>query len=393
MRKIAHLSDIHVDGRGRPEDLRRVLEAFLAEVHRECVDIILIAGDFYERRSTPEERTFLAEFLQRAAEIAPVAGARGNHDAPGDLEILNRLETRCPIFIADRATALPDSAWMVSGAHGGEFGVLALPWVDKAHLVATLDATVDSASSTVATVAALRELLTCLRAEAEHVRSVGAIPLLVTHVMLGGSLLSNGQTLIGQGVELSPADLLDVGCAYAACGHIHISQDFHGGRVAYSGSPDRHDFGEAKEPKGWRLVTLTDEGEFRSNEFRELPALRMVLLEEDWTSQDKLIARWPHCSAQDVAGALVRFRYRVRAEDLHLVDERALETSFLAGGAHDVKLEAVVEAATRVRSEEIAHVQTVGEKLDVFLVAKSIEVDEAQRTRLHEKLERLEARA
>src|SRR5262245_22555898 len=101
MLKIAHLSDVHVDMRRRPEDLRMVLDAFLADVYRECVSLILISGDFYERRSAPEERTFLAEFLQRAAEIAPVAGARGNHDAPGDLEILNRLESRCPIFIAD----------------------------------------------------------------------------------------------------------------------------------------------------------------------------------------------------------------------------------------------------------------------------------------------------
>jgi exonuclease SbcD len=398
MLKIAHLSDMHVNARGRLADLGVVLNAFLEDIARQQVDLILCSGDFYERRSVPEERTFLADFLQRAATIAPIAGARGNHDAPGELEILNRLETECPIYIADRATAGPESAWSIENRSGSaRFGILALPWVEKAHLAGSLGAEVDAETGTQLTIAAIRDLLTCLGAETRRVRADGAIPLLVTHVMLGGSVVSNGQILIGQGVELSPSDLLAVGCEYVAAGHIHATQAFFGGRVAYAGSPDRHDFGE-KEAKGYRLITLDDEGRFVSNEFKELPARRMLLLEGTLDPEKLVIAGacdvigmgaegWDRA---EVDGALVRFRYHVRAQDLHLVDDDAIERALRADGAVDVQIEAVVEHENRVRSTEISAAATTWEKADAFFKAKGVQLEDAQRERLQSKLGELE---
>lgn len=391
--RIAHLSDIHVNHRGRVEDLKLVLDFFLEKCKQRAVDLIVISGDLYERRSVPEERTFLAEFLQRAAEIAPVAGCRGNHDAPGDLEVMNRLETKYPLFIAERPTAAPGSAWTVAGPRGHHFGVLALPWVDKAHMAAGLDATAEAAAVTQQTIAAVRDLLTCLHAEAQNVRRRGAVPVLVTHVMLGGSVVSSGQILIGQGVELSPSDLMDVGCTYAACGHVHASQEWFGGRVAYAGNPERHDYGE-KEAKGFRLVTLTAAGDFVSNEFVELPARPMVLIEVDWTTAEGVDRSMKLGLDGDprLRGARVRLRYRIKPQDLALFDEVKTEKILLAAGAHEVKLEAVVEAETRVRSAEIVDIQSLPEKVDAFWRAKGIDVDEPTRDRVHGKLADLEAR-
>jgi exonuclease SbcD len=400
MIRLAHTSDLHIDERGRLEDVMAVLDAFLEQAEAAEVDLIVVAGDHFERRSTPAERNVLAGFLQNASAIAPVACVKGNHDAEEDLAIFNRLEVVNSVQVFDRPTAAPGSAatWIVG--RGRHVGILALPWFDKAHLVAGLDATVDADETRERTIAAARDLLTCLRAEASRLRSEGVVPILIGHLLVGGSEVSTGQTLIGTTVELAPADLADVGAAYVALGHVHMTQEWAGGRVAYSGSPHRCNFGEGREAKGWRLVTLSDEGEFLRNEFRELPARPMVLLEADWTdgTEEQLSRQGgidPNCFAlmeRDwVAGALVRFRYRIRAQDLHLVDEAVIRKVFEADGAADVQIEAVVEAQVRVRSEEIVRAQTLYEKLDAYLASKGMNVDTPTRARLHAKVGLLEA--
>jgi len=401
MLKILHTSDTHWNERSRIGDSAEMMRLMLQGAREHAVDLIVHAGDFFERRSCPTERTYLASWLQAAAAIAPVYGVRGNHDQPGDLEVFNRLETVNPIHIEDRVTAEPGSSWMVHVSGGRQIACLGMAWIDKAHLAAGLDPTVDAEASRDLAVTAVRDLLATLRAEATRARNQGAVPILVTHVMLGGSVVSSGQILIGQGIDLSPSDLLDVGAVYVACGHIHVSQEFFGGRVAYSGNPTRHDYGEANEPKGYRIVTLTDEGEFVSSEFIELPTRSMVLIECDWASGEGAVALSggidPNCFLLDhkreVAGALVRFRYRVRAQHLHLVDRDVIEKILLADGAHEVKVEAVVVSDTRVRSEEIATATSVTEKVQAYLQAKNIPVEPVQFDRLVEKLGGLETGA
>jgi exonuclease SbcD len=393
MIRIAHLSDSHFDERGRLQDVVDVHQAFLDQVTDADVDLIVHAGDFFERRSTPAERTALARFLQEAAEIAPFVGVKGNHDAAGDLEIFNRLDADCLVCIVER----PADAPIVRPSSSLAFGLLALPWFDKAHLVAGLDATVDAEASRQMTIAAARQLLVGLRAQADSMKRQGIIPILAGHVLVGGSEVSTGQVLIGTTVELAPGDLADVGATYCALGHVHKTQEWYGGRVAYSGSVNRCNFGES-EAKGWRLVTLTDAGEFVSNEFKELPARRMLLLEGTLDPEKLVIAGacdvigmgaegWDRA---EVDGALVRFRYHVRAQDLHLVDDDAIERALRADGAVDVQIEAVVEHENRVRSTEISAAATTWEKADAFFKAKGVQLEDAQRERLQSKLGELE---
>lgn len=389
MIRIAHISDSHFDERGRLRDVIDVHQAFLDQVQKAEVDLIVHAGDFFERRSTPAERTALAEFLQQASEIAPVLGVKGNHDAAGDLEIFNRLEGDAEIFIAERP-AFDGTAFSLSAGGKAIVGLLPLPWFDKAHLVAGLDATVDQERTRELTIAAARNLLDLLRAQATMMRQAHIIPILVGHVLVGGSEVSTGQVLIGTTVELAPGDLADVGAAYCALGHVHKTQVWHGGRVAYSGSMNRCNFGEP-EPKGWRLVTLTDKGEFVSNEFRELPARAMVLLEADLTREGPAEERLRALSGGDLRGALVRFRYLVRAQDLHRVDEEAFELCLREAGAAEVQIEAVVEHSNRVRAAEISAATSTWEKAQAFFAAKGLQLEDAQRTRLQSKLSDLEA--
>jgi len=278
-------------------------------------------------------------------------------------------------------------------------GLQALPWFDKAHLVSQLEASVDAEASRLMTIEAARAMLTAYRSEAQRLKDDGVVPIFVSHTMVGGSEVSTGQTIIGTTVELAPSDLLDIGAAYVALGHVHKTQEWFDGRVAYSGSPHRCNFGEP-EAKGWRLVTLEDDGSFVSNEFRELPARRMVRIEADLTEDEyaagvagasSLLSYIPPARAPEpIRGALVRYRYRVLAEHLHAIDVDALERALLDAGAAEVQLEAVVEHAARARAPEIVEAKSTLDKVQAFFDAKRIDVGVEQAARLQQKLATLE---
>lgn len=384
MLTLAHTSDLHVCEHLRPADLIVVLNAFLADVKAQAVDLIVIAGDLFDRRSTPEERIVLAEFLQEAASIAGVFIVKGNHDVAGDLTIFGRLETHLPLVVMDRPT-LPEGARV-----HGRFGIIALPWADKSHFVSHLDAGVDSEKTRLMTIEAMETLLVGLHAEASRLRAEGFVPILVSHLMVAGSVTSTGQVMQGVGIELTPYAIQEIGCEYAALGHVHKSQSWFDGRVSYSGSPVRQNFGES-EPKGYNLVSFNEDGSFAGLEFRPLPAREILLLEADWTQtagQGDAICTPGQLA--EIKGALVRFRYRIGAGQLHTVDEDTLRRFLLDHGAAEVKLEAVVQHETRVRSESIGASKSIADKLQAYFDAKGMSITPEQQARLADKVTTIE---
>ena len=127
--------------------------------------------------------------------------------------------------------------------------------------------------------------------------------------------------------------------------------------------------------------------------FARLPARRIVLLEKDWTGQAE--SDWIACDEVTelaLPGALVRFRYQVRAEDLHRVNEDQIRERLLAAGAAEVKLEAVIVQEARVRSERIVEARGVFEKVCAWADAKGMDLSPEVLERLREKCAAIEAR-
>ena len=226
-------------------------------------------------------------------------------------------------------------------------------------------------------------MLNAVKGQIAAAKLTGAITIVVGHLLVAGSEVSSGQTLLGTTVELAPHILNELGASYVALGHVHKAQEWHGGRVAYSGSPHRCNFGEP-EPKGWRLVSIEDDGTFISNEFRELPTRAMVFLDYDWTKGVPEFV--PFHETPGVGGALVRVRIHIRPEDVGNVGEDLIRRALLGAGASQVQIEPIVETQTRARSPEIARAQSVLDKLQVYMESKGIEREPAFMDRLHGKL-------
>jgi DNA repair exonuclease SbcCD nuclease subunit len=357
---LAHISDSHFDQHADVEDLVGVHRSFVDAAKSAHVDAIAHAGDFFEGISTPRERNMLADWLGACAEVAPVFGVKGNHDRALELDLFSLLRSaNGRVMIVDR----PQTSFL------GGFGFIGLPWFDKAPIASDSS----SGKSRIATQESARALLIGLGAWAAEARDLASIPVLVAHAMVGGSIVSTGQMILGQTVEVSPTDLLSCQAEAVLLGHVHKFQEWAGGRVAYSGSPRRSDHGEP-EPKGWRLLVFED-GKFAGAEFVKLPARELYHADFDFTGENRGLMHTPivleqmkeHCR-----GARVRVRYRIATRDLALFDKEALRRNLMLAGAHDVKIEAQPVAEDRTRAVEVVTASTLPEKVAAFLTAKGI---------------------
>lgn len=385
MIRLAHLSDLHFDEKGRLDDLVRVLDAFAQQAVEAQVDAVVIAGDFYERRSTPDERAALASWLYDLSVHYefPVYGVRGNHDAPGDLALMNYVLARGEILDDDgldidrpRILRIGDD---LPAKDGSMVRFVGWPWVERAWYAKT-----GRTPANLIQEAGLR---------AAAARRDGVIPVLVAHVEVAGYATAAGHSPIGSTVAVDPALFLADGCdayAYVALGHIHKAQDWHQGTVAYCGAPSRSNFGEP-EPKGWLLVEIdptTNHPQTRTV-FQSLPAREIVLheIEREHATADSLAALAPKLAA---GGALVRLRVHLRPEDLVGFDRAAVEGALRVAGAADAKVEIIVEHEQRVRAGEIATAASTWDKVVAYFGARGALPDDATLDRLRSKLDDIE---
>lgn len=382
MIRIAQLADSHLDELHDLEENVRVHRAAIEQIGAAEPDLILHPGDLHNRRSSPEVRNAAAEILTRLAEIAPVILVRGNHDVPGDLQIYGRLETQYGLRVFDR----------ICTVHTAELGVQVLPWFDRRWFVD------QGGDSTQQAIVCARRLLDNMRIEAEQTVARGGIVIGVGHVMIGGARVSPGQMLIGQGVELAPSDLLASGAAFWALGHIHKHQSFLQDRVVYSGSPQRHDFGET-EAKGWVLWQLEPDREFPGGarvdwSWHELPATQLELIDLDWTTPAAVEAlrRGELPGLPDVVDAQwrVRLRYRIEAEHRDLVSEERLRKALTCA---QLKIEPNVQHRARARSAAIVDARSTWDELLAFWAAKGREFPPDRLDRLRSRFAPIEQEA
>lgn len=114
-------------------------------------------------------------------------------------------------------------------------------------------------------------------------------------------------------------DMLPASVDLAVFGHIHLHQHLFG-KVVYTGAPERIDWGERLDPKGF--VALRADGTWS---FIELPARPMEKVEVTLGLGDDATERVLECLPTDVAGRLVRVEVRLPDELRASLDEKKIE--------------------------------------------------------------------
>lgn len=272
--KILHTADWHLGrqfyGQSLEEDHAAILSQVLAAVKAHRPDVLIIAGDIYDRASPPATavRQFNG-FVQAVAagtETAIVMIA-GNHDS-GDriasmatLADRNRALIRGPLMAQEHPLVISD-----------EHGPVAFSALPFGHEFSARECYGDTTISTPADVIA---------AQVESARAhlpEGARWVITAHAFVANATASESErSLQVGGIETVPANAFD-GAHYVALGHLHRPQNAGAEHIRYSGSPLAFGFDEAESEKSMTLVQLAGDGSvsFELLPFEPVRAVRVL---------------------------------------------------------------------------------------------------------------------
>ncbi|MCU1667404.1 MAG: sbcD [Blastococcus sp.] len=249
--RLLHTSDWHIGRSLHGTDLlaeqESVLGGLAAVVTSEQVDVVVIAGDVYDRAVPSADATgVLDRVLSRLrAAGATVVLTPGNHDSARRLGFASGLLAVSGVHVRASTPAL-DEPVLLSDEHG-EVAIYGLPFLEPE--VARHELGLDDGRSHEAVLTAAMD-----RVRADLFLRPGARSVLLAHAFVGGGVASESERdICVGGVDLVPASVFD-GVDYVALGHLHRPQTLSP-RMRYSGSPMSYSFGEAGQEK---LVWLVD---------------------------------------------------------------------------------------------------------------------------------------
>ncbi|HET9348855.1 MAG TPA: exonuclease SbcCD subunit D [Arthrobacter sp.] len=321
--RLLHTSDWHLGrsfhGVGMLDAQRAFIDQLVTFVRDEAIDVVLIAGDVYDRALPGVDVVRLLDdaLVGLTGAGAEVVLTSGNHDSAIRLGFASRLLERGGVHLRTRLSELDQPVLFPLDAAdpdaGAVLAVYGIPWLEPRLVAEQLG--VDTASHFEVTRAATARIRADLAARA-GTRTVHSVVLAHTFASGGISSDSERDLSIG-GVGAVPLDLFD-GFGYTALGHLHGRQELSPA-VRYSGSPLAYSFSEAKHKKGSWLVDVDAAGVREVREVLwEAPRTLAVLrgrLEELLAAEDHAWAESAYCQitltdAQRPAQAMERLRSR-----------------------------------------------------------------------------------
>jgi len=334
-------------------------------------DLHIIAGDYWDRRqmlaSTSAVHPALSA-MRSMANLSPVAIVLGNsaHDAPGSLEIFRGLDSRYPIFVAERpATILMyrDDAGRAAfrecpedetrqSAFGQALALVHLfPYPNKSYWLSGREAlSIDEATCSMR--AAIGSVFARFAA-LQH--GFDGPKIFAGHCLVLGAETSVGQMLPGQEIAIGKEDLAIIGADYYGLGHIHMAQEI-APRMWYAGSTYHVNFGET-EKKSFNMI------EFGTGPIDvtliDIPSRPMALREARFDAATGTIT--DQNQAEDYSDAELRVRIHLTQEQSSVITDDEVRRRYR--GAHSCKIERLVIPEERVRTEAIATARTLREKV------------------------------
>ncbi|MGF1496485.1 MAG: exonuclease subunit SbcD [Elainellaceae cyanobacterium] len=366
MIKILHLSDIHLGsgfshGYTDPETgLNTRLTDFIGTLSRcidraiaEPVDLVLFGGDAFPDATPPPivQEAFAYQFRRLVDAQIPTVLLVGNHDqhaygAGGASLCIYRTLGVPGVVVGDRLET------HLITTRPGPVQVITLPWLTRSTLLTRRDA--DGLSMGEVNELLLARLRVAL--EGEIRRLDPTLPtVLLGHLMVDTASYGAERFLaVGKGFTV-PMALLNRDCFdYVALGHVHRHQILSDRPpIVYPGSIERVDFSEEQEEKGFVLVELArgqTTVEFCPLPVRPFRTIRLDLSKAECPQSALLNA----LATAEVEDAVVRLIYRVRPDQLDLIESSAIQNALSHAHTFTVHPELVSQLA-RPRLPELSH--------------------------------------
>ncbi|HCU79898.1 MAG TPA: hypothetical protein DGN60_01895 [Chloroflexi bacterium] len=292
--RILHFADVHIGvenyGRTDPDtglstrlgDFLQTLDELVEYAIDTRVDLALFCGDAYKNRDPNQthQREFAKRIIRLSSEGIPTFLVVGNHDMPlvtsraSALEIFPTLSVS-KVYTGDSITT------QVIPTNDGPIQIVSLPWIRRSNFLAreeTRGMTQEKLNETIQ-----HKLTELIRIQAESLDP--KLPAIFAgHVSVGDAstgseqwmMLGRDHVLLKSAVGLPQFD-------YVALGHVHKYQQLGTNpRIVYSGSIQRVDFGEEKDPKGFCIIELDPTAytghRLKHFEFHEVDARNFVTI-------------------------------------------------------------------------------------------------------------------
>jgi len=275
MIKFIHTADIHFGmenyGRIDPKtgihtrllDFDRAVNFCIDRAIEEQVDFFMFSGDAYKTaHPTPtHQRLLLQCFLRLFKANIPLIIVVGNHDNPLSFGKAHALEIfgQLPVsgfYVISQPTSLTIQT------KSGPVQIVGIPWPSRTTVALQAHHAHSSVTELASYISA--SVGTIIKQIAEQLDPT--IPaVLAGHLTVSTGIFSGSEkrAIYGTDPILLPSQLALAPFDYVALGHLHRYQNLnpHGyPAIIYSGSPERIDFGERKEDKGFCIVTIHKKG-------------------------------------------------------------------------------------------------------------------------------------
>lgn len=267
--KIIHTGDWHI---GKivhqihmTEDQKYVLENFVNLVKEENPDVIVIAGDLYDRSVPPVEAVELLDnvFSKILIELnTPIIAIAGNHDSPDRVGFASKILRDKGFFIEGKLRK--DIQKVTIEDEFGAVNFYLIPYADPAVVRGLFqDDSIHSHDD------AMKAIIQYIKNELnKSERNV-----IVAHgFVIGGVSSESERPLSIGGTEFIDVSYFD-DFNYTALGHLHGPQKIGSDKVRYSGSLLKYSFSEARQNKSVTVVNIDRSGNL-DVELKQLSAAR-----------------------------------------------------------------------------------------------------------------------
>lgn len=253
--RFLHLADLHigkkVNGFSMIEDQRYIFQEILKIIDEKKVEIVLIAGDVYDKSIPSAEAVVLFnDFLNCLADRKlKVFVISGNHDSVERISFGSDLIRRSQVYMTKPFSGGPEKVTLNDSF--GDIHIYMLPFIKPAmvkHIYE--DVEISGYNQAMAYVMEKTDIN-------EKDRNI----LMAHQFVSGGSRCESEDICVGGMDEVSADNFFKFD--YVALGHLHGPQHIKRETIRYSGTPLKYSFSEVKHKKSALIIDMKEKGNIK----------------------------------------------------------------------------------------------------------------------------------
>lgn len=275
--KILHTGDWHigklVHGVHMTEDQKHILEQFVDWVRINEPDVIIIAGDLYDRSVPPTEAIELLSQVLSELVIdlkVTVIAITGNHDSSERVSFLGGILEKQGLYIRHNLDKVSDPIILKDDV--GEVHFYPIPYMDyqKINHLYPEDNITD-----------FEEAYKVILSQIEEAKDDSVRNICIAH----GYMISGNSVEVSDSVRplsIGGSEYVDIsyfkGFDYVALGHLHRPQRVGYDHIRYAGSLMKYSFSEAMQNKSMTYLEIDKDGKITTEDvtFKPLKDMRII---------------------------------------------------------------------------------------------------------------------